>query len=171
MIDRALNLSHHFVFYHNKHYWALPCVVHMKSDVMQCSGWSVDHPRHCQDKQSRRARWNPRPGPVPARPPSKSWLRCCAVVRHHLQELSGTGRVVFASSRLNCLSVPHWLLEKWGVLGVKWRVTDEATESNPCALGERALHPGAEVNVGKYSRSLFLCSPSDSSPTLCSRCQ
>lgn len=109
----------------------------MKSGVMQCRGWSVDHPGHYQDEQSRCARWNPRPDPAPARLPSKSRLRCCAVVRHHRQELSGTDRVMLASSRLNCLPVPHWLLEKWGVLRVKWRVTDEATESNPCALGER----------------------------------
>lgn len=97
----------------------------------------------------------PMADPVPAHLPSKSRLRCCAVVEYHQHVLPGTEWVMFTSNRFNCFSVPHWLLEKWGMLSVKWCVTDEATQVTLCTRW-KTPHPEVEVNTGHFSCFAFL---------------
>lgn len=92
----------------------------------------------------------PMADPVPAHLPSKSRLSCCAIVEYHPYVLPGTEWVMFTSSRLNCFSVPHWLLEKWGTLSVKWCVTDEAAQVTLCARWKTPHHQ-VQVNSGYYS--------------------
>lgn len=65
---------------------------------------------------------------------------------------------------LTTLSVPHWLLEKWGMLDVKWCVTDEAALVTLCSLWE-SPHPRLEGTSGYSSTlaSFFFLLFSDSS--------
>lgn len=114
------------------------CVIHSRSSMTL---WRLTTQSH---------KVKPMTDSILAHPPSKSRWGCCPVVECEPNVLHGAEWAAHTSSRFNCLSELHRLLDKWGVLRVKWRVTDEDAQVSHVHAQSSRHHP-VEVNSGHYS--------------------